>query len=252
MNYRTPALLAITLLSVTALEAGPPTFDVASVKISKAEDSAILMGNGMIDAASGRIRVPSVGGTVNMTNWSLSMCVWAAWDLSPEQLSRPSWMNFDRYDIVAKTSPQASQADRRLMLQSLLAERFKLATHRETKELSSYALVAAKNGPKLKASTGDLLLPVVFAPPARFIGQGSTMQALAGVLGRPAGRPVVDQTGIAGTFDFSLTYTTDDPADTGPSIFTALQEQLGLKLEPQKSQIEFLVVDHAERVPTEN
>ena len=84
MNYRTPALLAITLLSVTALEAGPPTFDVASVKISKAEDSAILMGNGMIDAASGRIRVPSVGGTVNMTNWSLSMCVWAAWDLSPE------------------------------------------------------------------------------------------------------------------------------------------------------------------------
>jgi uncharacterized protein (TIGR03435 family) len=78
------------------------------------------------------------------------------------------------------------------------------------------------------------------------------MQALAGVLGRPAGRPVVDQTGIAGTFDFSLTYTTDDPADTGPSIFTALQEQLGLKLEPQKSQIEFLVVDHAERVPTEN
>jgi uncharacterized protein (TIGR03435 family) len=84
------------------------------------------------------------------------------------------------------------------------------------------------------------------------IGRGSTMPALALALTRPAGRKVVDQTGIAGAFDFTLTWSADDGVDGAPSIFTALQDQLGLKLEPQKGQTEVLVVDHAERVPTAN
>jgi uncharacterized protein (TIGR03435 family) len=78
------------------------------------------------------------------------------------------------------------------------------------------------------------------------------MQVLALALTRPAGRKVIDQTGIAGAFDFTLSYSADDGADGAPSIFTALQDQLGLKLEPQKGQTEILVVDHAERVPTAN
>lgn len=246
---------AILALGAIGAAAGSPGFDVASVKISKAPDALVFIGGGAMDAAGARFRVPGIGGTVNLTNWTLSMCIMAAWDLSPGQLSAPG-LSSDRYDIVAKTSPQAasqvSQADLRIMLQALLAERFKLATHWETKERSSYALVAAKNGPKLYASTGDQHLPVIFAPPARLIGQGSTMQGLAMALSHAASRPVVDRTGIAGTFDFALTFATDDPADTGPSIFTALQEQLGLRLEPEKSQMEILVVDHAERVPTEN
>jgi uncharacterized protein (TIGR03435 family) len=249
---------SIVLGAVAAIAgaAAPATFDVASVKISKAPDAVIFFGNGMMDSANGRFRIPSIGGNVNINNWTLWLCITAAWDLDPGQLSGPSWLNSDRYDIAAKTSPaaasQITQADLRIMLQALLAERFKLATHREMKELSSYALVAAKSGPKLRASTGDQHLPVLFAPPARLIGQGSTMQGLALALSHAAGRPVVDKTGINGTFDFSLTYTRDDGADNEPSIFTALQEQLGLRLEPQKSEVEILVVDHAERVPTEN
>lgn len=243
----------VAALAAQAYAAGPLAFDVASVKISKAPDAVVMMRGGMMDSASGKYRVPSVGGNVNIGNWTLGGCIAAAWDLGAGQLSGPAWLNSDRYDIVAKTSPQATQADLRIMLQSLLAERFKLATHREAKELPVYALVAAKGGPKLRASVGDQHLPVIFAPPARLIGQGSTMEALALALSRPAGRKVLDETGITGTFDFSLSYSVDEAAtDAGPSIFTALQEQLGLRLEPQKSLVEVLVVDHAERIPTAN
>src|SRR5205823_199443 len=94
-------------------------------------------------------------------------------------VSGPAWLSSERYDIAARTSPQTSQADLRLMLQALLTERFKLTIHREAKELPVYALVAAKGGTKLKASTGDQHLPVMFAPPTRLLGQGSTVQSLA-------------------------------------------------------------------------
>ena len=246
---KTPILIAA--VCAIALAAEPLAFDVASVKISKAPDAVVLMQGGMMDSASGKFRVPSIGGHVNIGNWTLGGCIAAAWDLGAGQLSGPAWLNSDRYDIIAKTSPQTTQADLRLMLQALLAERFKLATHRETKEVPVYALVAAKSGPKLHATTGDQRLPVIFAPPTRFTGQGSTMQGLALALSRPAGRTVIDKTGISGVFDFSLTYSSDS-SDDSPSIFTAVQEQLGLRLEPDKAQAEVLVVDHVERIPTEN
>jgi uncharacterized protein (TIGR03435 family) len=245
----------LTLLALVALcaLAGPATFDVASVKISHAPDAVMLFTPGMTDSASGHMRVPGVGGNVAMTNWSLTTLISAAWDLGAGQLSGgPSWLGSERYDIIAKTSPNATQADLRIMLQALLAERFGLAIHRETKEASVYALVAPKGAAKLKAATGDQRLPVIFAPPARLEGHGSTMPALALALTRSAGRKVVDQTGISGAFDFTLNYSANDGADGAPSIFTALQDQLGLKLEPQKGQAEILVVDHVERVPTAN
>lgn len=249
MIYHGVLLAAIVTAGLCA-GAGPATFDVASVKISQAPDAIVFVSGGMMDSRSGKYRVPSVGGNVNIANWTLGGCIAAAWDLGPGQMSGPAWLNSDRYDIAARTSPQATQADLRIMLQALLAERFRLVAHREMKELPVYALVQAKNGPKLHASNGDQHLPVIFAPPARLIGQGSTMQGLALALGRPAGRTVVDKTGIDGTFDFSFSYALDD--DAGPSIFTALQEQLGLRLEPQKAQREILVVDHAEKIPTAN
>ena len=244
-----------TLLALAAVGAlaGPATFDVASVKVSHAPDAVVFMGNGAMDAANGHMRVPSIGGNVTMTNWPLTALINAAWDLEPGQRSGgPDWLGTDRYDIIAKTSPNATQADLRIMLQALLADRFKLVTHRETRDMPLYALVAPKGAARLKATTGDQRLPVIFAPPSRMIAQGSTMQALALALTRPAGRKVVDQTGITGAFDFTLTWSADDGADGAPSIFTALQDQLGLKLEPQKGQTEVLVIEHAERVPTAN
>lgn len=245
-----------TLLALAALCAvsNPATFDVASVKISHAPDAVVFMGNGAMDAANGHMRVPGVGGNVTMTNWSLTSLINAAWDLGPGQLSGgPSWMGSDRYDILAKTSPNATQADLRIMLQALLADRFKLTTHRETREAIVYALVAPKGAAKLKPTTDDERSAVIFAPPSRLLGRGSTMQALAQSLFFPTGgRKVVDQTGISGAFDFSLSYSANDGADGAPSIFTALEDQLGLKLESQKGQTEVLIIDHADRVPTAN
>jgi uncharacterized protein (TIGR03435 family) len=244
-----------TLFALVALcaLAGPAIFDVASVKVSHAPDAVMFMGNGAMDAANGRMRVPSVGGNVSMTNWSMTSLINAAWDLGSGQLSGPGWMGSDRYDILAKTSPNATQSDLRIMLQALLADRFKMVTHRETKDTTVYALVAPKGAAKLKATTGDERSAVLFAPPSRMIGRGSTMQALALALSFPTGgHKIVDQTGISGAFDFTLSYSADDGVDGAPSIFTALQDQLGLKLEPQKGQTEVLVIDHAERVPIAN
>ncbi len=249
----TPRLIFVGIIAAAlCCAAGRVMFEVASVKMSQAPDAAVFISAGVV-TPGGRMAVPSVGGNVHINNWSLAMCVAAAWGLDLNQVSGLPWMGVDRYDIAAKTSAQATQADLRLMLQALLVERFRLAAHRETKDQSAYALVAGKNGAKLHASDGDQQLPVIFAPPSRLIGHGSTMQGLAIVLRRVAGRPVVDKTGLNGTFDFTLTYSQEEAAGgSGPSIFTALQEQLGLRLEPLKSSQDVLVVDHAERIPTAN
>jgi len=141
----TRQLLFLTTVFAAAGVAASPTFDVASVKIGKAPDAAVLISGGMMDTANGRFRVPGIGGNVSLMNWTLGMCITAAWDLGPGQMSGPAWLNGERYDIAAKTSPLATQAELRLMLQSLLAERFRLVTHRETREMAAYALVVVKN-----------------------------------------------------------------------------------------------------------
>jgi uncharacterized protein (TIGR03435 family) len=253
-NFNKFLKILVTGLFALPIFGASPTFDVASVKVSKAPDALVLLTPGTMSAASGKMTVPNSGGLVSIRNWGLNVCIMAAWDLGPGQISGPSWMGSERYDIEARTSPDSSQADLRLMLQALLADRFKMAAHHETKESTGYALVVAKGGPKLKASTGDQRSAVVFAPPSLLIGNGSTMAGLALALSFPVGGRVADETGIAGEFDFSLTYARDQAAgvDAGPSIFTALQEQLGLRLEARKSTMDVLVVDRAERVPTEN
>jgi len=169
-------------------------------------------------------------------------------------------------DTVANQMKALSRDQRRLlnqqMVQQLLADRFKLAVHRETKELPAYALVVAKSGPKLTAtkdtgggkgtSSGDGHLTATGLTMARLA------QTLTQILSRELGRVVIDKTGIVGEYDLSLTWTPDDrsaaaantskdtPDLPGPSIFTALQEQLGLKLESTKAPVETLVIDHIE------
>ncbi len=161
------------------------------------------------------------------------------------------------------------------MLQALLEDRFKLRVHRETREVSVYALTVAKGGPKLQPFKEDSCIPYdSMRPPAqdqkvpKFCGAvftvpraqgtnraveglGSSLDEFSKMLGGFLDRPVISKTRISGVFDFHLEYATDDgpgaaPLD-GPSIFTAIQEQLGLKLEPTKGPDEFLVIDHVER-----
>jgi uncharacterized protein (TIGR03435 family) len=206
-----------------------------------------------------------------MSNVTLRFCLTRAYRITDPQVSGPAWIDSDRYDIVAKVPAGAPESQIPEMLQALLAERFKLLAHREQKELPALALVVTKNGPKLAKvaldesgggmSSGD-------GPGNSQIvtGQAVTMARLAGFLATPRvdlGLPVVDQTGLDGTFSFTLKWTsekrlTEKPESTGqdadapPTILTALQEQLGLKLEKRKASLEVLIVDRAERAPTEN
>jgi uncharacterized protein (TIGR03435 family) len=195
------------------------------------------------------------------------MLIMNAYRVDSSQISGGNWLRFggDNYDIEAKADdqdprfkaadaagPAAKQALRDSMLRSLLEDRFKLGVHRETKETSGYALVVAKGGPKLKepteARSGDGSISVVAR--GRLKGQKAPLSMLAGQLTRLMGSSVVDETGLEGGFDFNLEWTPEEtPADlaSAPSIFTAIQEQLGLKLEARKEPTEIIVIDHVEK-----
>lgn len=210
-------------------------------------------------------------------NHTLKTLVAASYNLSPQTISGgPAWVDSQHYDILAKApgDRRPNLGQQMAMLRKLLAERFGLAFHRERKEFAVYALTVAKNGPKLKQSTiapdsypqGPPPLIFVVAPqlirlPARY----ATMGDLASVMQRAAlDRPVVDQTGLSGRYDFDLEWTPDETqfggafagapnGDAGqkPGLFTAIQEQLGLKLIATRGPVEAFVIDHADR-PTEN
>ena len=164
----------------------------------------------------------------------------------------PAWFDGDKYDITAKADGRVTNEQLRLMLQSLLATRFQLTFHRETRELLLYDLVVGKGGPKLhevdKAGLGLGLRET------RLNGRGATMPTLASSLSDKVGRVVRDKTGLIGFYEFTLTWAPEGaPADDKnlPDLFTAVQEQLGLRLEPAKGPVEVLTVDHAAK-PSEN
>jgi bla regulator protein blaR1 len=184
----------------------------------------------------------------------------------------PNWLDTQGFDLEAKAPEPRTEAQLKRMLQGLLADRFKLKVHPDPRDGAGYALLVAKNGPKLTQASAD-------APQKGLqrIGQGplnaqnASMAQLAKALSGTFARPVVDETGLTGGYDFTLTWTPGDneidplagiPAEllaqlparavpSGPSIFTALQEQLGLRLETRKFPVQVLVVDHAEK-PSEN
>jgi uncharacterized protein (TIGR03435 family) len=228
--------------------AGPPAFEVASVRQDKAggDRRSLIFGPGGI----------------TFTNVNLRDCIRAAYVVKDFQISAGSQLSNDRYDIVAKATGPASEDQLREMLQGLLADRFNLKLHRETKELSMYALVVGKNGPKLQQAAGDGAAGTSQVD-GGLVFRNFSMSDLADRLSRMRGfgvdRPVLDKTSLKGAFDFTLKLA-DNNADLhnaleghgepSYSLFTLLQ-QVGLKLEPQKGPVEILIIDHAEK-PTEN
>ena len=219
-----------------------PAFEVASVKLTP----------------PGSIGLTSIGpygtGRFTATNVTLEVLVELAFGVNEQQIqSAPAWLGSERYDItaIARGGEKLTYEQLKRPLQGLLAERFKLATHRETKETQAYALVAAKDGAKLKASTVAKSKSMIL--PNGLRASAVPVATLAGMLALVTRRPVVDETGIAGTYDIKLDYVPADGGDSSlPSMFTALQEQAGLKLEPRKVPAEILIIDHVERVPVEN
>lgn len=283
-----------------------PSFEVASIKAAAPPVYGKLM-----------IRMGGDPGRIDYSNVSLKDIIRQAYDVHDYQISGPDWMNSARFDIVAKVPDGAPKDQVPLMWQTLLAERFKLQIHRETKELPMYALVVGKNGPKMKeseidpnatadggpanggpsANGGPPSLPPIKmgkdgmpqlpgggrGPMIMMNGRGHVtakmmrMPGLVDILARSVDRPVVDQTGLKGTYDFNLDYTPDESTrmpmpggmpppppggggemhgpespDNGLSLFAALQAQLGLKLEAKKGPVELIVIDRVEKAPTEN
>lgn len=168
--------------------------------------------------------------------------------------SLPGWMESQEYDVSAKVEgdQQLTLEQMRPMLQRLLEQRFHLACHRETRMISGFDLIVGKGGPKLQPSKGNTK-PSAQMLPNRMDVRHMDAEHIAGVLAHRAGQPVVDKTGLTGVYDFTVSYApANDPKSDLPDFFTALQEQLGLRLESHKVPVEFLVIDHVDKIPTEN
>jgi uncharacterized protein (TIGR03435 family) len=236
-----------------------PQFEVATIKPSQSRD------------AGGSIKV-SPGGMVNLTNFPIMVVIQFAYSVQRRQISGgPSWVESERFDIVGKPdiegSPNMSQVKE--MLQKLLADRMQLSLHHETKELPAYALTVARGGLKVTEDTDNPDGLPTFLGGGGLQGRSvrnATMAQFAGDLQGRLGRPVVDQTGLGSKrYDFILKWTPDAPAmngatgapppaddpDAPPDIFAAIQQQLGLKLESSKAQVDVIVIGHVEK-PSEN
>ncbi len=288
-------LASAMLVAVTGAQIGsaqattdkPPEFEVASIKPTKAGTQGFF------------IRMQP-GGRFVATGLTTKFLIEQAYDIKDSQLAGgPAWLDSEHYDIDAKPDEETGAAfdklppDQRrprlnMMLKALLADRFKLSVTHETKELSVYALVIAKGGPKFHESTYKPAekfsdtpppSPGQGGPPRQGImmnGRGELTVTYAGlpmfadVLSRSVSGIVIDKTGLTGKYDFTLKWTPDEvqgpmmpggsrpgadspppPDSSGPSIFTALREQLGLKLEPQKAPTDVLMIQHVEK-PSEN
>lgn len=271
------AVAGMTLLTLGlfAQPAAPPlTFEVASVKPSPP------------DARGTSIQIQP-GGSLRVSNAPLMMILTVAYDVRPFQISGgPNWLTSERYDIVARAErgmdPDADPPDPRKMtdnqlktlgeqmrerLRALLAERFELVIHRDTREAPVYVLVVGKNGPKLQtAEEGKDGRRGMQMGRGQLTGMAAPLAMLATTLSNQLGRPVLDRTGLTGKYDFKLEWTPDpgqgeikpgalapgvepppESDSSGPSIFTAIQEQLGLRLESQKGPMEMIVIDHVEK-----
>ena len=257
-------------IMVRAQDPAWPAFDVVSVKPTQPGTRGTSFGS-------------RPGGRWAMTNRTISTLIRAAYPTPVNELfGAPAWVMSDPYDVDARAGESVPAEDITLMLRRLLAERFKLRMHYETRELPVYALVIAgkdgKPGAGLVRSTIDCEAvraarqagrtyegpaPANGAPPCAWTSEyasngpttrfgGLPLSRLSESLGQPDGRVVIDKTGLTGNYEFTLRYTDKTaPTDDTPSLFTALQEQLGLRLVPDRAPLQVVVIDGIER-PTEN
>ena len=238
------------VLCAAALRGQVTTFEVASVKPNTSGDTK----------ASGG----SSNGRLTMINIPLEQCIEQAYSIKKYQLAGPDWLGSTRFDIVAKAPADGSRPAIRPMLQALLKDRFDLAFHRESKLVTAYALVVEKGGPKIAPVDPQGKPPHVVDGRGHLTAERTPMSLLADVLLHWTGVPVFDKTNLTGVFNVTLDWTPDetqpkdgvdtgDPNDAnGPSLFTALRAQLGLRLEKIKAPVEMLVVDRVNKTPTEN
>jgi uncharacterized protein (TIGR03435 family) len=235
--------MRLILALLLAWGAWAAEFEVASVRPSDPRQSAVDF-------------VISPGGRLRATNVTLLQMVREAYRMKFFQVSGgPGWVGTDRFHIEARAAGEPTRDQMLDMLRGLLEERFRLKVRRQVREGNVYELVVAKGGPKLKASTAESSFLRLYrhTPPElpgvsyTIHGQKVSMAKLADDLTGTMARPVLDRTGIVGEFDFKIDYAVEGHAEVGPSMFTALQEQLGLRLQGAKGPVESLEIESAER-----
>jgi uncharacterized protein (TIGR03435 family) len=242
------SLVSIAASAVSAQETGRLEFEVASIKLH------------VPSGANERSGIEENQGLIRVENFPLKAVIETAYGVKDYQFSGPSWLSSLRYDIVAKPPAGYKQEQFGPLLRSLLADRFRLTAHRESKQMSGYELVVTKSGSKLRESKG----PRTFFTARQGLisgtrlSMGEFVNALASMLGSPA----VDRTDLPAAYDVRLEWTpeqallapsgADRNAESGASLFTALNEQLGLRLRAKKLHVDVLIVDRMERTPTEN
>lgn len=300
-------------LCLSTLAAGAQTFDVASIKPSAPPDASgrmrSIMSGGPGSDDPGRITYEGVPLKLLLTN---------AFNVKGYQIGGPSWLDTERFDITAKVPTGTTKEQARIMMQNLLAERFKISLHHESKEMASHVLTTGRNGPKMKVAEpeppkdpnasedpparqpipqmGKLPMGkdgfpefpkgsgghggnsmIMMNGKAKLVCPSCTMSSFLDMLGNQTDKPIVDMTGLTGKYDFTLIFEPErnmgmamalkgampspppgaGPApegadETAPALTTAVQDQLGLKLEPRKAPLDLIVIDHLEKTPTEN
>jgi uncharacterized protein (TIGR03435 family) len=239
---------ALSLLVLTSLALAadpPPAFEVASVRPSE----------------GGRETVDVLPGTVTMRNMRLTGVIRWAYNVLDAQVSGPDWLDGARFEIIAKAGKPAPEAEMRMMMQKLLADRFKLEFHRQVKDVSALVLTVGKNGHKLKEVEQEGS-PSFQTGRLNLTGKGATVAQLIVFLSRELRQPIVDQTGLGGRYDYFMDinkYVTDEmrnqpgpPAEAPTIIAQALNSQLGLRVDAKKVPLEVLIIDKIEKTPTDN
>jgi len=245
--FRRLQLAVVFAMPLAVIAQMPPAFDAASIKPNQ-------------DGLTTRIDTLP-GGKFTASNVSPKLLIQLAFGVKDSEISGgPGWLtgdNGDRFDIVAKanTSDRITEEDLRPYLLELLTDRFRLRTHEETRATTIYSLITVRNGPKLSEHTGTSRASIGTSYQSGTItltAVAASMAVFSNALGRQLGRTVADQTGLKGEFDFKLQWAPAQTSDSSaPSFFTAVQEQLGLRLESTKAQVKFIVIDSMER-PSEN
>jgi uncharacterized protein (TIGR03435 family) len=254
------SLLLIAFAAPAIRAQSGPAFEVASVKPATEDDR------------NGISLFSFPGGRITVTKFRLKQLVEVAYGVQSYQIvGAPAWMDVDRFDIEARPAASSEAAKDRppspksppspevlRMLQTLLEDRFQLKVHRETREASILALTMVKGGHKLTPTekpdakpfvSNSRTGPVTESAITNILsGQNAPISLLTTALAGRFKRPVVDQTGLKGSYDFRVEFAADDGAPQGPSIYAALQEQLGLKLENTKGPSEVLVIDRVEKL----
>ena len=241
-------LAALVACAVCFAQSAPPAFETASIHPNPRVERQEIQ----ISPAS-----------LTLRNQTFVFLVQWAWDVTPAQIDAPPWFKESCFDILAKAARPVDESQMRLMLQTLLADRFGLKLHKESRTEPVYVMTLAKGGPKFEESATEGTFAMEQTGAFGLAAHHARMTDLAQGIGAEIGRPVVDETGLKGRYEIRMNLApyAARAADGGTSpgqfdmmsiLFTGLQDLLGLKLEARKQSVDVLVIDHAEKTPTAN